>query len=308
MIKDTITIFAPATVSNVGSGFDVLGFALDGLGDTLRLTKRDDTQLVIKEITGADLPTDPDKNVVGVVLNKMFEKLGQRIGFDIEIEKKVMPGSGLGSSGSSSAGAAVALNEFLGRPFDKLELTRFAMEGENYVSSNPHADNVAPCIYGGITLVRSYEPLDIIPIEPGIELWVSVIHPQVEVKTADARRVMGDQVSLADATRQWGNLGGLILGLLRGNLELIGNSMVDVIAEPSRAKLIPYFYEAREVAAGQGAIGFNISGSGPAMFAFAETREKANFISTQTGLVYQEASIPVKTYVSRIRLKGASIV
>ena len=206
-MKNRVTVFAPATIANVGSGFDVLGFALENLGETITLEKRSDDQLVIKTVTGAELPNIASQNVCGVVLTAMLDFLGENIGLDISIHKEVLPGSGLGSSASSAAGAAFALNKMLGSLLNDLELTQMAMKGEEFLSGIEHADNVAPCIYGGCILVRSYTPLDIIPVSMP-ELKVAVVHPQVVIKTSEAKKILGNTLDLSAAGRLCRFVGG----------------------------------------------------------------------------------------------------
>ena len=308
MKKEEITIFAPASISNVGSGFDVLGFALEEIGDIIHLKKRTDEKLVIQSIIGAELTSDPKINLVGVVISAMLKELKISMGLDINITKGVMPGSGLGSSGPSSSGAAFALNELLGCPFNKLELTKFAMMGEKFVSSNSHADNVAPSIYGGFILVRSYSPLDIVTIPSQYPLYVFIIHPQIEIKTADARKVLPENISLKQATIQWGNLAGLVLGISQGKMDLIEKSMEDVIVEPVRSKLIPHYDMAKKQAIKLGAIGYTISGSGPAMFGFARNMTDAEGIANSIKSLYINNDIQVRTYTSLAGAEGARVI
>ena len=240
MMKE-LTLFAPATVANVSCGFDVLGFCLDTVGDTMVFRTVPKKGVTIVKISGQDLPLDIHKNVAGVAVLALLEHVDTTIGFEIEIYKNIKPGSGIGSSAASAAGAVFGVNKLLGTPFSLEELIPFAMEGERLASGTAHADNVAPALLGGFTLVRSYEPLDVIKIHTPSELYAAVIHPQIEVKTADARAILKQTISLKETVTQLGNLGGLISGLYTEDYPLISRSLHDEIAEPHRSILIPEF-------------------------------------------------------------------
>jgi len=240
-------------------------------------------------------------------LQAMLESIGADFGFELEITKRIKPGSGIGSSSASSCGAVFAANELLDNKFSKLELVDFAMEGEKLASGEKHADNVAPCIFGGFTLVRSIEPLDIVSLDFP-PLFATVIHPQIEIKTAEARAILPKDVPLKTAIRQWGNLGSLVAALAQGNYELITRSMEDLIVEPVRKSLIPKFDEVKEASLEAGALGGGISGSGPSMFMLSETRETADSIEQAMISVYTETGIEFNTYVSRIGPQGVRIV
>lgn len=305
---ESIKVFAPNTVANVGCGYDVLGFALEGYGDELTVSKRSDSDLVITKIEGADLPMDSETNVATVAIKAMLSHLGSNQGFDLTIKKSINPGSGLGSSASSSAGAVFAANELLGKPFTKQELVAFAMEGERSSSGSAHADNVAPSLLGGFTVVRSYDPLDVFNVPFPLELLAVIIYPEVQVKTADAKRVLKKQVDLKDAVRQWGNMAGMISGLMSGNFERIGVSMEDVIVEPVRGMLIPFYDEAKRVAMEKGALGFTISGSGPSSFALTNNADTADKIRKACAAVYDEGGISTISFVSRINQEGTKVI
>lgn len=304
-----IKVFAPATVANVACGFDIMGFALEGVGDVIVVEKTTDNKLTIAEITGTTgIPTDPEKNVSSVAIQAMLDKLGSDQGFSISIEKKVKPGSGLGSSASSSAGAVVAANHLLGNPFKKEELVEFAMEGERAASEKPHADNVAPSIIGGFTVVRGYEPLDVFTIGYPEDLYAAVIFPEVEVKTADAKKILKSQVNLSDAITQWGNVAGLTAGMITKDYDLIKRSMKDVIVEPVRSILIPCYDQVKAAALENDALGCNISGSGPSIFALARGRDNADKIAHAMGAEFTKADIAFDKYVSPINGKGTEII
>ncbi|WGH76657.1 homoserine kinase [Tenacibaculum tangerinum] len=303
-----IQLFSPATVANVSCGFDALGLALETVGDTMTFTKTDTRGVKITQITGADLPTDPKVNAAGVVALAMLEKHPVNFGIDITIHKGYTPGSGLGSSAASAAGAAFGVNQLLGNVFSPLELTQFAMLGEEATCGSPIADNVSAAIYGGFTLVRSYEPLSIVKIPVPADLRVVAIHPQVEVKTKDARAVLPKEVPLKDAVTQWANVGGLISGLHTSDYQLIADSLTDIIVEPARKHLIPYFDEVKQQAMKAGALGAGISGSGPTIFTLCkgdETAEKVYKIIQET---YQDKQIDFNMILSNINTEGIKIL
>src|SRR5450432_277497 len=276
-----VRIIAPATVANLVCGFDVLGMALNDPQDIMELSLSDEPGIRIKHIDGYDLPTEPAKNVAGAGLIALMEEYAdKKIGFDLIVDKCIKPGSGLGSSAASSAGAVVAANHLLDNHFSNEDLVRFAMNGEKLASGVKHADNIAPCIYGGVTLIRSIFPLDIIPIESP-ELFVTVLHPQIEVRTSDAREILRKEVLLKDAIRQWGNIGGLVAGLMTGDYALIGRSLEDVIIEPVRSILIPGFDEVKSRCKEAGALGGGISGSGPSIFMLSRDEKTAIKVETE---------------------------
>jgi len=262
-----IKIFCPATIANLSCGFDVLGLCLTTAGDEMIIRKSDVKGVRITKIFGADLPLETENNVAGVAALAMLEEVETEFGFEIEIYKNIKAGSGIGSSAASSAGAVFGINELLGRPFTRKELVKFAMQGEKLASGNAHADNVAPCLLGGFTLVRCSNPLDIVKIESPSELYATVVHPQIELKTSDARSVLKQTVSLKSAITQWGNVGALVAGLYTNDYELIGRSLHDEIIEPVRSMLIPGFDLIKKTAYENGALGSGISGSGPSIFA-----------------------------------------
>ena len=304
-----LKVFAPATVANVACGFDVLGLALDYPGDEVLVTKTDKNDIVITACHNAEnLPLEADKNVAGVALKALLDKLGSDQGFEIELTKGVKPGSGIGSSAASSAAAVVAVNELLGTPFTKKELVKFAMEGERCATGVAHADNVAPSICGGFTLVRSYEPLDIVKIDSPKELWATVIHPQLEVKTRDARRVLKGGIDLSKAITQWGNVGGLVAGLYSEDYDLIGRSLVDVVIEPIRSILIPGYEKVKKATIEAGALGCSISGSGPSIFGLSKGREVANKVKAAMAEVYTQYGVDFEIHVSQINSEGAKVI
>ena len=300
----SIRVFCPGTIANVSCGFDVLGLSLAGVGEYMTVTQTPTKGITISEITGQDLPLESAKNVAGVAGLALLEALGSEAGFDIKIEKKIKAGSGIGSSAASSAGAVWAINHLLGNPYTTIKLIPFAMEGERLASGVAHADNVAPALLGGFTLVRSTDPLDVVSLPSPRELYATVIHPQIEIKTADSRRILKSSLSLKDAITQWGNVGGLVAGLYREDYELIGRSLQDVVIEPVRSILIPGFDEIKAAALNAGALGCGISGSGPSVFALSKGADKAHEVAQQLKEVYTPMGIPFDIHISNINEKG----
>ncbi len=303
-----LKIFTPATIANVSCGFDVLGLALDTVGDEMTIRKVAEKGVRITKIIGQSVPLETDKNVSGVAALALLAEINTDFGFEIEIDKRIKPGSGIGSSAASSAGAVWAINKLLGDPFSPKDLVRFAMEGERLASGVPHADNVAPALFGGFTLVRSYEPLDIINIHTPSELFVTVIHPQIEVKTSDAREILKTNVTLKNAIKQWGNVGGLISGLYTEDYELIGRSLEDFIVEPIRSILIPAFDLLKLESVKAGALGCGISGSGPSVFALSKGKENALKVAEAMRVVYNKVGLPYDTHVSKVNKEGIKIL
>jgi len=308
-MNKSIKVFAPASVSNVGCGFDILGFAIDGIGDEMILSKNDSNKMHIKPIEGYEnLPTEPSKNVAGVAIQALLDDLGSSQGFDIEIKKNIKPGSGIGSSSASAAGAVVAANELLGRPYSREELVNFAMQGEIAASGDAHADNAAPTVLGGFCIVRAYDPLDVIQIESPKDLWCVVIHPQIEIKTKEARELLSPKVDLKKAIRQWGNVASLISGLHQSDYGLISRSLEDHIVEKQRKVLIPEFDNLKQAVLAAGALGCSISGSGPSVFALCEGEDKAKTVSSAMNEVFSKTTIPYFIYVSQVSNNGVRIL
>ena len=303
---DEIRVFCPATVANVSCGFDVLGLALETVGDEMVIKTSSIPGVRITKITGQDLPLETEKNVAGVVALSLLEQYHQQVG--IEIHKKIKPGSGIGSSAASAAGAVWAINYLLGSPFGIIDLVKFAMQGEKLASDVAHADNVAPALFGGFTLVRSYEPLDIVAIPAPKNLFATIIHPQIEIKTADSRKILKTNITLEQGIRQWGNLGGLIAGLYTENYGLIGRSLEDHIIEPIRAILIPEFEAVKEKVLKAGALGSGISGSGPSIFALSESEKTAHNVANGMKEVYGDTGVDFDIHISPIGTSGVKII
>jgi homoserine kinase len=307
-IMNELKIFSPATIANVSCGFDVLGLALDTIGDEMLIRKVAQKGIKISKITGQNLPLESDKNVAGVAALALLSEISCEFGFEIEINKRIKPGSGIGSSAASSSGAVWAINELLGKPFSPLDLVRFAMEGERLATGVAHADNVAPALFGGFTLVRSYQPLDIISLPTPKGLYATIIHPQIEVKTADAREILKTTVSLKKAIKQWGNVGGLISGLYTEDYDLIGRSLEDFIIEPIRSILIPAFDNVKQQSINSGALGCGISGSGPSIFALSKSKNTALKVANGMKSVYENIDIDFEIHVSKINKEGIKIL
>lgn len=303
-----IKIFCPATIANLNCGFDVLGLCLDGIGDEMVIRKTVEKGIKITKITGADLPLETEKNVAGVAALAIINAANPDFGFEIEIHKKIKTGSGIGSSSASAAGAVFGINELLGKPFTRHELVDFAMKGEALASGCEHADNVAPCVLGGFTLVRGYNPLDVIKIESPSEIYAVVLHPQIEVKTSDSRAVLSPTIALKDAITQWGNLGGFIAGLYTKDYELIGRSLQDVIIEPLRKRLIPNFEEVKNAALQNGALGSGISGAGPSIFALCKGQEIAEKVAYAMSNSYLDTGIAFDIHISKVNDEGVKII
>ena len=303
-----IRVFSPATVANVNCGFDVLGFALDGLGDEMVIRKVPEKGIKITEITGADLPYEAKENVVGVAGLAMVEALDLDYGFEVEIHKKIRLGSGVGSSAASASGIVFGINQFLEEPLSNLELTEFGMKGEAVASGNEHADNVAPCLYGGFTLITGYEPLKIVSVPVPEELYVTIIHPHITIKTKEAREILPKDVSLKNAIKQTGNLAGLIAGLYTKDYELIATSTQDVLVEPYRKSLIPDFDYYRETALKNGGLSFGISGSGPSMFTLSKGLQNAGAVEFALKKALKEKNMLSDSYVSPVSKHGNRIL
>lgn len=304
-----IKVFAPASVANVSCGFDVLGFPIDSAGDIIEVTQTDIKGVSIEAVNGpGELSTNPDKNVCGVVAKAMLAEANSDMGISFKLTKGILPGSGLGSSAASSSGAAFATNEILGRPFNDNQLVEFAMLGEALASGTPHADNVAPALLGGFIAIRSYGPLDIVKIPVPEELYATVVHPKIELRTELSRNILKKQVELKTAIKQWGNIAGLIAGLYSNDYGLIGRSLNDYIIEPVRSLLIPGFNEITAGARENGALGTGISGSGPSIFALSKGKDKAQQVANAMESIASKLDIPYDIHVSKIAKTGCRVI
>ncbi|WPO91828.1 homoserine kinase [Chryseobacterium sp. YR459] len=302
-----VKLKVPATVANLVCGFDILGMAVYDPYDEMEFRLLETPEIIIKHIDSFGLPEEASKNVAGVVLLKIQEYFNLKNGFEVIIRKHIKPGSGLGSSAASAAGAVFGANILLGNKLSKEEMVYFAMFGEELASGVRHADNIAPCIYGGITLVKSTNSIDIIPLNSP-DLFVTAVHPQVEVKTSDARQILKKNISLKSAVEQWGNIAGLVAGIQKNDYLLIGRSLNDVIIEPIRSILIPKFDKIKAKSLQLGALGGGISGSGPSIFMLSEQKETAEKTAQMMKSVYDEIEIENLIYVSKINPNGIQIV
>jgi homoserine kinase len=306
----SVKAFAPATVANVCCGFDILGFAVDSPGDEVILTLRDDAEIKVVAIhgDGGRLPLDASKNTASVAVHSLLKKLRSKQGVDIELYKNLPLGSGMGSSAASGVAALVAMNYLLGDPLTREQLVEHAMESERVACGSAHADNVAPCLLGGFVLVREYLPLDLVKVPVAQDLFCTLVHPHLELKTEDSRRVLKPTLPLKDAITQSGNIAGLMLGLMLPDFNLIGRSLKDVIAEPIRSVFIPGFDQLRTKAIEAGALGFGISGSGPTVFAISATYEKALAAGEIIKGRFANYKLESDVFVSKINLEGARII
>lgn len=305
---DFIKIFSPATIANISCGFDTLGVALSDIGDTMTFAKSPDKVIIITDIKGADISYKNEENVAAIVAKKMLDDSKANFGVHITMHKGYAPGSGLGSSGASAAGTAFAINKLLDDKYDNLELTKFAMYGEKVACGEAIADNVAAAIYGGFVLVRSYDPLDIVKLPTPKNIRVVAIHPQIEIRTEDARKVLPEHIKLEDAITQWANVGGLISGLYTKDYDLISRSLNDVIVEPYRKKLIPHFNAVKKAALSAGALGAGISGSGPTIFAFCKGDESQEQVFNAIEKSYRNVRLDFEMYKAKVNKKGIKIL
>jgi len=310
-MKDSVKVFAPATVANVVCGYDVLGFAVNQPGDEVIMRLTGGSGITISKITGDDgkLPLNPAKNTVSASVQHYLNHIGKPdTGIDIELHKKMPIGSGLGSSSASTVAGLFAINTLFNNQLTSRELVPFAMKGEELACGYGHADNVAPAIMGGFVLIRSYEPLDIISLPFPQDLHAAIVYPEVDVPTKDARQMIRSKVLLKDAVTQWGNVAGLVSGLFLNDYGLIGRSMTDILVEPTRSILIPDFYKLRELALESGAIGFGISGSGPSVFALTRDEETAGKITQKLQQHLKVLAINSLSFVSEVNKKGPIIL
>jgi homoserine kinase len=308
MKKSEIKLFSPATVANVACGFDVLGLCLDTIGDEMVVRKVDKKGVRITKIEGFKLPFETELNVAGVSALAMYQELQLDCGFEIEIKKNIKPGSGIGSSAASAVGSVYGINALLGSPLNKTQLTQFAIKGEALASGSEHADNIAPALFGGFTLVKSVNPLEILQIPSPDNLYVTIIHPQIEIKTAISRAILPKNVPLKAAINQWANVGSFIHSLHTSDYPLMQRSLHDVIIEPHRSKLIPHYNEVKQQTLKVGALGTNISGSGPSIFSLCKGIENANKVRDVMRNIYSNTGIEFDVHVSKINTQGVKVI
>lgn len=310
-MSKAISVFAPATISNVACGFDIFGFAIDGPGDiiTARLNESFSGVRIVK-ITGDDgrLPYDAKKNTAGIAVRKLLKITGSDAGIELEIEKKMPFASGLGSSAASAAGAVKAVNELLKLNMDGRKLLPCVIESEKSISGTAHADNAAPALLGGFVIIRSAVPVDIVSLPLPEKLHFSVVHPQVEISTSAARQALPIIIPVSTAVRHWGNTASLVHAMHTGDFALLARSMEDLFAEPVRSQWIPFYNKVKDSALKAGAVACNISGSGPSIFAFSDSGENARSIAEIMKSVYDRKNIQASHYWGKVRKAGAVVI
>jgi homoserine kinase len=310
-MRDRVTAFAPATVANVGPGFDVLGFAVEGIGDRVTAARRTGQGVVLASVEGdgGALPRDAARNTAGVAAGALLDAIGEsRLGFELRLTKGMPLASGLGSSAASAVAAVTAVNALLPEPADASVLLRAAAEGERVACGAAHMDNVAPSLLGGFVLVRGAGPrVDALPVPEG--LTCALLHPHQEVRTADARAVLPREVSRATAVEQVGNVAAFVAGLVRGDLELLRSGIRDAIAEPVRKGLVRGFDEVRGAALEAGALGCGLSGSGPSLFALCVSRERAEDVAAAMARALAATTGDAgDTWISPVGARGARVL
>lgn len=307
---ESIKVFAPATVANVVCGFDILGFAVNEPGDELimELSNKPGVNIISIEGDEGKLTLDPAKNTVSASVMSLLKNLGREdVGFNLKLKKKMPMGSGLGSSSASAVAGLFAANELLGKPLSKIELLPYAMEGEALACGHGHADNVAPALFGGFTLIKSYDPLEVIAL-PVPKLYCALLYPHVDVPTRDARQIIRSKVLLKDAVTQWGNIAGLISSLYTHDYDLLGRCLKDVIVEPIRSILIPEFDRMKEIAMENGALGFGISGSGPTVFSLYSSGDDAQKVLQLLKKLLANIGVESNIYLSEINETGPMVL
>lgn len=308
MARNEVKVYGPATVSNVGPGFDLLGFALETPGDEMIIRRNGSRSLRLMNESGCNLPLDPGKNVAAIAATAFLDELGTGEGFDMIFTRKINPGSGVGSSAASCVAAVVGINEILGNPFETEALVPYAMEGEKIASGATHADNIAPALLGGITLIRGYDPLDIKHIPYPSDLWCALVHPALEIRTLESRKRIPQEVALKDALKQCGNLAGLVAGLATADYSLISRSVCDVFAEPYRTGQLPDYAALKEAALNSGSLGTGLSGSGPSVFSLCRGEEMAKMVGEVMKKHFIDRETEAVVYVSKISQAGCRIM
>ncbi len=303
----TVTAFAPATCANVAVGFDIMGFAIETVGDTVTLAKREDKKIIIESIESSEpLPLEIEKNTASAVIQNILSHLQINQGFSISIKKGIPLSSGMGGSAASAVAALTAFNAFLEHPLSREKLVEYALIGEEISSGQQHADNIVPCLLGGITLIQSLDPLNVIALPiPGI--YCVLVHPHLQVSTRQARSILKDSISLKDHVVQSANLAACIAAFYQKNIDLLQTALKDILIEPQRAQFVPGFYKVKEAALQAGAVGVSLSGSGPSMFAFAKTKQDAEAISSVMRQQLMLENIDSDFWISEISKNGAYV-
>lgn len=309
-MNKTIKVFAPASIGNVSCGFDVLGLAVQNPGDEVIITLNDSNKVTIHSIIGdgGKLPLDPAKNTASVSVIEFLKSLGSNQGAEIKLQKNLPLGSGMGSSAASAVASVMGINYLMGSPLKREELLPFVMEAERVACGSAHADNAAPSLLGGLILIRQNHPLDIVSIPTPKELVCVLVHPHVEVTTRDARSVLKTTISLKDGITQWANTAALVAGMMKGDYELIGRSLIDVVAEPYRADLIPGFDRVKKIALQNEALGCGISGSGPTIFCLCKGRGNAQRAGTVIQQEFLSMNLKSEVFISEVNREGARII
>jgi len=306
---DKIKIKAPATVANLSCGYDILGLCIDELYDEIEISKISEKKVIIDVLDSqySNIPINPHENTGGVPAILIQKKLKLDYGFRIKIKKGIPLCGGLGSSAATAAGVVFGINQLLGNVLSLNEMIEYALEGEKLSSDSPHADNIAPCIMGGLVLIKSTYPLDLIKLPVG-PFFLAIIHPDIIINTKTARKILPEMIELKSAVKQWGNISALTYGFTVNDLDIIKSSMKDFIIEPLRSKLITGFSDIQNAALKNGAIGSSISGSGPSIFALCENKEIAESVLAGMKEVAGKSKIAFEGYISSINHSGSEIV
>jgi len=309
-MKNLVRAFAPATVANAVSGFDVLGFALQEPGDTViaKPSEIPGIQIAPLQDSYRNLPTDPRLNTAGVAVQALLDSQNLSVGVDLVIIKGVPIVGGMGSSASSAVAAVVAVNDLFELGISTLDLLPFILESEKAATGVPHADNAAPSLLGGFTLIHSLNPIDVISLPTPESFFCAIVHPDLHIKTKDAREILPKSVSLSTATKQMGHIASFVSGLYTEDMEIIRRSFIDEIAEPHRSKLIPGYDAVKSAAISLGALGCGISGSGPSMFALCANQELAQKAGEAMVGAFHAVGLMSELFISKISSQGARLL
>tara|TARA_Y100000590_G_C15633452_1_gene982071 strand:+ start:280 stop:1203 length:924 start_codon:yes stop_codon:yes gene_type:complete len=306
---DNIKIQAPATIANLSCGFDILGLCVSNPYDEIEIIKTSNKNISLQILDSkySNIPDNPDQNTGGVPAKLIQKDFKLDFGFRIKIKKGIPLCGGLGSSAATSVGVVFGINQLLDLKLSQKELLKYAMEGEKVSVSNPHADNVAPCLIGGLTLIRDTKTLDISTISIS-QYHIALINPDIKIKTEDARNILPEKIQLETAIKQWGNVGALVYGFVSKDNQLIKRSMNDFVIEPVRSKLINGFYEIKKISLEMGAIGAGISGSGPTMFALFESKKNAENVIKLSKQYYESINMRCNTFLANVNMNGPIIL